>query len=258
MNSFITGQNSTSPGFILKRLLIIIVFLLACSVLLQSLKYVFHLQFTALNFLIFLFNVDQERNIPTFFSVLFLLIATRMLYSIAVEKSLKKDRYRFHWWLLTILFFLIAGDEFMATHEMISEIIRDKYDVTGFLYYAWVIPFGALVIALSIFYSGFVFRHLPEKTRNFMLLSALLYVGGSMGMEMVGSYFFLKGGTENMTNAILTSIEEGMEMAGVALLIFTLADYGQSMGKDIKSISIKKNISAIPKDNPGQPRKKAI
>jgi hypothetical protein len=258
MNSIATGRTITSPGLILKRLVIIIVFLLACSVLLQSLKYVFHLQFTALNFLIFLFNVDQERNIPTFFSVILLLTASLMFYSIAAEISLKKERYRYHWWIMAILFFLVAGDEFMATHEMISEIIRDKYDITGFLYYAWVIPFGALVVALGIFYSGFVFRHLPAKTRNFMLMSAFLYVGGSLGMEMLGSYFFLKGGTENMINAILTAIEEGMEMAGVAVFIFTLADYHQSMGKDIKSISIKKKISTVSRVNPEQRKKKVM
>ncbi len=227
-----SGIVDTSPRSMLRRMLVCIAILLACSVFMQSLKYVFHLHFTAMNFLVFIFNADQERNIPTFFSVVLLLYATSLLYSIAVEKSASKDRYRLHWWLMAILFLLIAADEFMATHELISEMVREKYHVTGFLYYAWVIPFGILVLVLFIFYLGFLFKYLPAGIRNLMILSAVLYLGGSLFMEMVGSYFYLKNGDENMTNAILTTVEEGLELAGVALFIYSLLRYRQEMQKD--------------------------
>jgi hypothetical protein len=225
-------MNSTDPVFvnkspvnILKRLLICIFILLACSLFFQSLKYVFGLHFTALNFLIYLFNVDQERNIPTFFSVLILLYATWLLYSISVVKTSRNDKYRFHWWLLTILFFLVAADEFMATHELISETLRDKYHLSGLLYYAWVIPFFLFVIAIFVFYNGFLFRHLPVKTRNLMIFSGIVYVSGSLGMEMIGGYFYQQEGSENMINAFLTTAEEGMEMIGVATFTYALNLY---------------------------------
>ena len=225
MNSTDPVFIKVSPGIIFKRLLICIVILLACSVFTQSLKYVFHLHFTALNFLIYLFNVDQERNIPTFFSVLILLYATWLLYSISVVKTSRNDKYRFHWWFLTIVFFFIAADEFMATHELISETLRDKYHLSGLLYYSWVIPFFLFVIAILIFYSGFLFRHLPSNIRNVMILSGIIYVSGSLGMEMIGGYFYQHEGSENMTNAFLTAAEEGMEMLGVNLFIYALNLY---------------------------------
>jgi hypothetical protein len=214
-----------SPDTIFKRLLVCIVILLASSLFFQSLKFVFQLHFTALNFLVYLFNVDQERNIPTFFSVLILLYATWLLYSISVVKSFLNDKYRFHWWLLTIVLFLIAADEFMATHELISETLRDKYHWSGLLYYSWVVPFLVLVIALFIFYSGFLFKNLPSNTRNLMILAGIIYVGGSLGMEMIGGYFYQQEGEENMTNVLLTTLEEGMEMAGIAIFTYALNLY---------------------------------
>jgi hypothetical protein len=161
------------PELLFKRLLILIISLVILSTVLQSLKYVFHVSFTALNFSIFLFNVDQERNIPTFFSVLLLLYLAKILYSISIEKMHRKDTYGVHWCLLTVLFLLIAADEFMATHEMISEIIRDKYQVTGFLYYAWIIPFSILILCLTLFYARFIFFELRQALE--IWLSLLLF-----------------------------------------------------------------------------------
>ncbi len=214
-----------SPKKVLARILLAIFILVFLSVFLQSLKYVFHISFTALNFIIFLFNTDQERNIPTFFTVLLLLYAFMLLWSITFQKCGTGDKYLLHWRLLTFLFFMVAADEFMATHEMISEIIREKYHVGGIFYYAWVIPFSVLLFFLAIFYWRFIFNSLPTKTRNLMLLAAALYVGGAIGMEMAGSYFYIQNGVENMTNALLSSAEEGMEMTGIAIFIYALLQY---------------------------------
>ncbi len=258
MNETTIWNFKTTPQKLLKGLMYFIICMISVSLFFQALKYAFHLEFTALNFIIFLFNVDQERNLPTFFSVLFLLIATLMLYSISVEKSAQKDRFRFHWWFMAILFFMVAADEFMATHELISEIVRDKYQVTGIFYYAWVIPFGILIMALGVIYSGFIFRYLPVNIRNLMILSAALYVGGSIGMEMVGSYFYLRSGAENMTNAVLTSIEEGLEMTGISVFIYSLALYRQLMEADKKMLTVKQNLHLIKGDTLAKNRKRAM
>jgi hypothetical protein len=175
--------------------------------------------------LILLFSVNYERNIPTFFSVLLLLYATRQLYAISVEKSVPGEPYRNHWWLMTIMFFCIAADEFMATHEMISIKIRDKYQLGGMLYYSWVIPGSILLCLLVVYYNRFVFRYLPARIRNLMILSATLYVGGSVFMEVLGGYVHFHNGAENMPYILLTNVEEGMEMVGIVMFIYTLALY---------------------------------
>ena len=74
--------------------MVYIAILLACSITVDALNIVFHLDFIGSNFLIVLFSVNRERNIPTFFSVLLLLFATRQLYIISIEKSASREPYR--------------------------------------------------------------------------------------------------------------------------------------------------------------------
>ena len=138
----------------------------------------------------------------------------------------------------------------MATHEMMSELIRDKYHLGGVLYYSWVIPFAILLCFLVIFYWRFVFRYLPSRIRNLLMLSAILYVGGSMIIEMLGAYIHFYNGVENMTYILLTNVEEGMEMCGVAVFIYTLALYQENPLHHRGTLNEKEN--QLVKDIPDQ------
>ena len=57
-----------------------------------------------------LFNVGDERNIPTWFeSILFLLCST-LLAVVAVAKKQRNDRYSLHWSVLYIIHLLLSLD----------------------------------------------------------------------------------------------------------------------------------------------------
>jgi hypothetical protein len=47
-------------------------------------------------------------------------------------------------------------------------------------------------------------------------------------MEMFAGRFVQKEGIETMTNAILSAIEEGMEMIGIAVFIYAMQKYKNS------------------------------
>ncbi len=59
------------------------------------------------------------------------------------------------------------------------------------------------------------------------IISGVIYISGSLGMEMIGGYYMSEVGNENMTWIILTSIEEGMEMIGISYFIYSLLIYSQ-------------------------------
>jgi hypothetical protein len=61
-----------------------------------------------------------------------------------------------------------------------------------------------------------------------------------------------------MTNAILTSIEEGMEMTGISVFIYSLALYRQLMEADKKMLSVKKNLHLIKEDTLTKNRKRVM
>jgi hypothetical protein len=57
-----------------------------------------------------------------------------------------------------------------------------------------------------------------------MLLSGALFVSGAVGMEMVGGGLAERGQQLTLLYDLITSIEEVLEMVGIAVFLFAIAD----------------------------------
>lgn len=175
-----------------------------------------------------LFNVDFEMNIPTFYSVLLLLAASALLALIAAaERGLRGSwRHALHWAGLSLGFFVIGADEFIALHEKLSEPVRRLFgwETMGYLHFAWVVPATVLVAILAVAYLRFLMR-LDRSTRARFLVAAALYLLGSMGVEMIGGRYADEVGTWNLTYSMITTAEETLEMSGTVLFIHALLLY---------------------------------
>lgn len=175
--------------------------------------------------LVRLFYVDAERNIPTGFSTLLLLLAALLLWAIAGLERRQGSRAS-HWAVLASGFLLMAADEAWSFHEKLSKPIRKLLgrEDLGVFYYAWVIPGIALVLVLALVFSRFLWR-LPARTRRAFLTAAALYLGGVLGFELLGSGFDEANGRRNLVYMTLVTVEEVLEMAGVLLFVWALLDY---------------------------------
>ena len=171
-----------------------------------------------------LFNLELEANAPTWFSSSLLLVAAALFAVIAVGKRNRGDRYVRHWLVLAIVFVLLSLDEAGKIHELSISVFRGAFQTGGLLYYAWIIPAGIFVLIMAVAYLRF-FLDLPGKIRNVVLLAALLYVGGAMGLEMVEGLLNEQGRYMDPTYTALVTIEETLEMSGVAVLIYGLLSY---------------------------------
>jgi hypothetical protein len=184
--------------------------------------------------LIYLFNVDEERNIPTYFSSVILLFASLLCAVIVLLES--KERY--YWLILALGFLLISMDEFIGLHEKLNALVTSvtKTSFTGTLYFAWLIPASLLVLILAILFYGLLMR-LDTKMRESLFLAACFFIGGSMIIEALTAPYY----EQFIVNAIplpfiysvLTTLEEGLEMAGVILFINTLLHYIHSHHPDL-------------------------
>ena len=97
----------------------------------------------------------------------------------------------------------------------------------------WVAPYGALVMLLAGLYAPFL-DALPSRTRWGLVLSAVIFLGGAMGVEMISaSVYEQKAVRYSVLYAVLYSIEEFMEMLGVALLNFFMLDYLKTRVPDL-------------------------
>lgn len=208
----------------LPRILAHIAVLLAClSTVFQLLK--FGTGHDTLFGLVSLFNLNGEQNIPSFFSALLLSLAAFIL---ATTYSLMRNSLQEPYWLLLAAGFgFMAVDEAASLHERLVRPMRDLlgHDQSfGVFYFAWVIPAFFIVVILGLCFLRFLTR-LDRLTRKAFIVSAMLYLGGALGMEMLGGWYDEKYGPENLGYVACFTIEESLEMAGVIYFIRALLRY---------------------------------
>lgn len=171
-----------------------------------------------------MFDVGHEFNLPTFFSgMLFFVLSASALICAMYDKFLQKPKKEWSPWILisAILLFL-SLDELIQVHEQLTYhtqyILRG---VSGFFYFAWVIPYGIMVAFLSFYLIPF-FLNLPRYTQNIILLGAGVFILGALGMEMIGARFYEIGGVYHPGFIVASSVEEIMEIAGQLIAVFGL------------------------------------
>ena len=168
-----------------------------------------------------LFDLNREQNIPTLFSTLQLALASALLALMFLLAGRNNWSGRYYWGGLALIFAFLAGDEFCEWHETLIAPMREHFQVSGALSFGWVIPYSALVLLFAAGYARFWWE-LPKQTRWLFALSAVIFVGGGIGMEMVGSYLFTLYGWESVQFDVQTMLEESLEMSGVALFVYAL------------------------------------
>lgn len=177
--------------------------------------------------LISLTFVGNERNFPTLFSVFILAFAALCCAVIAVLAKKRRDPDPSRWAILSFGFLYLAFDEALSLHERLSVPVRALLGsgTLGFRHSFWTIPAILGSIALGLFFLGFLLR-LPAKTRFLFLTAAFLFIGGAAGMEIIGgNYAESHGGDQNLTYAMIATVEESLEMGSVILFIYALLAY---------------------------------
>ena len=176
--------------------------------------------------LVRLFNLDAEDNIPSVYSTTLLLLSSLLLTIITIFKWNETRAMITHWAVLAIGFFLMAADEELSFHEELIDPVRAILGNAhlGIFYFAWVVPAIMLVAVLGLFFLIFLIR-LPRKTALRFVLVGSLYVGGSIGMELIGGLYDELHGQHNLTYIAIATAEESFEMFGVILFIWALLDY---------------------------------
>ena len=172
-----------------------------------------------------LFDLDREMNFPTYYSSTMLFICSVLLGVIAyIEQRVNKGAI-LYWMGLALIFLFLSVDEYSSLHEKLILPLQSALNVSGPLFFAWIIPYGiALVVILLIFINFWI--SLPPKTRSFLFLGALLYVLGALGLEMLGGYYFdLHDGTKDVLYTLITTTEETLELAGIQVMFFALLSH---------------------------------
>ena len=205
---------------ILKILIIIVICLVIASLFAHYYKYLIGHD----RYLVGLFALDDEWNIPTYYSSITLLFCSILLAIIALSHKKEKNKFYLQWTVLAIIFFILSLDESLQFHEQVIGRLRYLFNLSGIFYFSWVIPGIIFVIVFVLSFIKFLLN-LDKKIRFLFIISGIIYVCGAIGMELITGWYASTHGEENIFYAILTDIEESLEMIGVLWLIYTLQSY---------------------------------
>jgi hypothetical protein len=177
-----------------------------------------------------LFSLDGEGNIPAWFSAALLFVSAQLLFLTGTAERRAGNPWM-GWMGLAFIFAFLAVDELSAFHEKIGWAVGDRVGAEGLLHeYFWVVVYGPIVAALGVVYLRFLGR-LPGRVRWLMLLSAALYVGGAVGVEVVGSPFWNDDPElRRWPYLALVGVEEMLEMFGISVFIRAILTYQAELG----------------------------
>lgn len=171
-----------------------------------------------------LFHLDEEANFPTFYSSLLFIISSMLLLFIGKLKSDFETNYKY-WIVLSFIFLFLATDEIVQLHEKFSNIVYQKFHIGGIFRFSWWIVYALFIIILSVIYLKFFIR-LPKRIQKIFLIAALVFISGSIILEIVGTYFYsIDNNTKTFTFYVISSIEETLEMVGLVIFIYGLLKY---------------------------------
>ena len=173
--------------------------------------------------------VDDERNFPTLFSVLLLVLASLVLAVVTALARAEKSRDAWRWGVLCLGFLYLAFDEGIALHERLNAPVRALLGLgqggeekTPIVY--WVLRGLIAVVVLVVLFWGFL-RRLPARTRSLFLVAGACYMAGAALLDTLGVRWARVHGEYNALYVTMATVEESLEMAGVIVFIYALLDY---------------------------------
>jgi hypothetical protein len=173
-----------------------------------------------------LFFLDQEYNIPAFYSALLFVLCAYYCARLGYAAYGTRKLHALTWELLGGLLLFLAADEWFELHERLIVPLRAYFGVEqGIFYFSWTIAYLGLVILVAALTAPWLLG-LERRFRNALFQSAALYVTGALGFEMVGSWVYSMNGHEyTPTYANIVAIEESLELIGLTLAVLALSGY---------------------------------
>lgn len=170
------------------------------------------------------FDLNREGNVPTWFSITLLLLAALVAAVVAVLRR-TRSRGALRWGVFAAVLATLSLDEGAGLHEHFlnrvgSEALGDA--ATGLLLHAWVLP-GIFIGAALLVGHLRLARDLPGRLRVRFVLAAAVFFGGALGLESLGALVLDRSG-DALGYVVVTTLEEGAELAGVILLLYTLLE----------------------------------
>ena len=190
------------------------------------------------------FDLGHEPSLPGWYSSIALLACSALLAVIARHALRARSRDVAAWAGLAVVFLLLAMDEALMFHEMLSNTLQAWLNSSGVLYFAWVLPGATFVLLVAALCARFLVR-LERRTRLLFIISGVVFVSGAIGMELAAGVVVESWGVESLAHTAIQTCEESLEMFGVVMFLYALLDW---MGRNIGPFQIHVEASSATPD----------
>jgi hypothetical protein len=184
-----------------------------------------------------MFNLNEEQNLPTFFSAL-LLLGCAALLAILAAAARREDRSRrdaWYWGGLAALFLFLSVDEAASIHELFIRPVNAAAGTSDLLHLDWVVPYVGAGAIVALLYARFLMR-LPRVIGFRIVAAGTIFVAGAAGIELIGSAVLRDNDYDHGTlpMKLLFLVEETLEMLGVAYFLAALLRYVELGGSPLR------------------------
>ncbi len=172
------------------------------------------------------FDLNKERNIPTYAQGIQLLAVAGLLYLISQEAQKRDKGNRKYWFSLSLIFVFLALDEVFQIHDQFNNILKPLAALSQYLHFPWVVVYVPLLLVVGAFYIKFL-AGLPRRWAWHIITAGGIYVTGAVVMEIIGASYTARFGRRHIAYAFFTSVEEILEIVGIAYFAIVLIHYIQ-------------------------------
>ena len=212
-----------------KKILIIFTLISLGFLVIYYLPYMFEIKYNY--FIRDYMNITKEKNVPTFFSFLIMILIGIVYFFIY------KDRKKYYWLIISIFFFYLGFDDMFKIHENVGSdvghsVVEDGLNKEFATYYwqAVFMPMFALFGLIIVYITSKAFWDISCKKCIVMLFAGYGLYAVAIGMDfyegMDTDLFWLLEIFETLDYDdivdLMRATEEAIEMLGGTLILASL------------------------------------
>jgi hypothetical protein len=174
-----------------------------------------------------LLNLNGEMNIPTWYSSMQLFSAA-VLYGVFALRNVDRSFATRSLFLFPLFLLMFSIDEVACIHEWLgkkTDVLLPSgtrqgtwFETTGIWFFVIGVPVSALCFLTLIYLKTYYGR--SRKVFRLMMIGMAIFFGGAIGVEILSNV----PGSGSLGQIVEVVLEEGMEMAGVTVLIWAAHD----------------------------------
>ena len=169
-----------------------------------------------------LFDLDNERNVPTVYNGLLWGASAFMALLLAIQPQALIARLR--WVFLSGLFFYFGFDEILVVHERLAEPVRDFLNISNgsIFYHAWIVPAIIVAVGIGILYKLTATKPRPSAQQKTTLKLVVILAFGVIALEAIGTQLYFSQLYYKLGPVM---VEELFEIGMISLILYKLTTY---------------------------------